>query len=137
MPVEALELNDSKGYTALNTVARFGNTEAVEILVTKHSDLLHIRNEDDWLPLHRAAQSAHKDTLSYLLMVTNPDYKTKKPIDNDLEHMAPFEADSGVELLVLVIASRFYVSAHHDLCNGYTRYAMRTGCDAHDFRSHS
>ncbi|GMP36821.1 hypothetical protein CsSME_00008821 [Camellia sinensis var. sinensis] len=108
MPVEALELNDSKGYTALNTAARFGNTEAVEILVAKHSDLLHIRNEDDWLPLHRAAQSAHKDTLSYLLMVTNPDCKTKKPIDNDLEHMAPFEADSGVELLVLVIASRFY-----------------------------
>ncbi|KAI8020024.1 Ankyrin repeat-containing protein ITN1 [Camellia lanceoleosa] len=42
-------------------------------------------------------------------MVTNPDCKTKKPIENDLEHMAPFEDDSGVELLVRVIASGFYV----------------------------
>ncbi|KAI8020027.1 hypothetical protein LOK49_LG04G00125 [Camellia lanceoleosa] len=109
MPVEALELNDSKGHTALNTAARFGNTDAAKILVAKHSDLLYIRNEDDWLPLHRAAQSAHKDTLSYLLMVTNPDCKTKKPIENDLEHTAPFEDDSGVELLVRVIASGFYV----------------------------
>ncbi|KAI8018566.1 Pentatricopeptide repeat-containing protein [Camellia lanceoleosa] len=108
MPVKALELNDSKGYPALNTVARFGNTEAAEILVATHSDLLYIRNEDDWLPLRRAAQSAHKDTLSYLLMVTNPDCKNKKPIDNDLEHLAPFEDDSGVELLVMVIASGFY-----------------------------
>ncbi|CAL5328655.1 unnamed protein product [Camellia sinensis] len=108
MPVEALELNDSAGYTALNTAARFGNTDAAKILVAKHTDLLYIRNKDDWLPLHRAAQSAHKDTLSYLLMVTNPGCKTKKPIENDLEHMPPFEDDSGVELLVLVIASGFY-----------------------------
>ncbi|KAI8019182.1 Ankyrin repeat-containing protein ITN1 [Camellia lanceoleosa] len=108
MPVEALELNDSAGYTALNIAARFGNTEAAKILVAKHSDLLYIRNKYDWLPLHWAAQSAHKDTLSYLLMVTKPDCKTKKPIENDLEHMAPFEDDSGVELPLLVIASGFY-----------------------------
>ncbi|CAL5328670.1 unnamed protein product [Camellia sinensis] len=108
MPVEALELNDSVGATALNIAARFGNTDAAKILVAKHSDLLYIRNGDNWLPLHWAARSAHKDTLSYLLMVTKPDCKTKKPIENDLEHMAPFEDDSGVELLVLVIASGFY-----------------------------
>ncbi|CAL5375487.1 unnamed protein product [Camellia sinensis] len=108
MPVEALELNDCAGETALNIAARFGNTDAAKILVAKHSDLLYIRNKYDSLPLHRAARSAHKDTLSYLLMVTNPDCKTKKPIENDLEHMAPFEDDSGVELLVLVIASGFY-----------------------------
>ncbi|KAL7193990.1 hypothetical protein ACSBR2_025600 [Camellia fascicularis] len=108
MPVEALELNDSAGYTPLNIAARFGNTDAAKILVAKHSDLLYIRNKDDWLPLHWAARSAHKDTLSYLLMVTKPDCKTKKPIENDLEHTAPFENDSGVELLVLVIASGFY-----------------------------
>ncbi|GMP36839.1 hypothetical protein CsSME_00008829 [Camellia sinensis var. sinensis] len=108
MPVEALELNDSVGATALNIAARFGNTDAAKILVAKHSDLLYIRNRDNWLPLHWAARSAHKDTLSYLLMVTKPDCKTKKPIENDLEHMAPFEDDSGVELLVLVIASGFY-----------------------------
>ncbi|GMP36905.1 hypothetical protein CsSME_00008852 [Camellia sinensis var. sinensis] len=108
MPVEALEQNDIAGYTALNIAAQFGNTDAAKILVAKHSDLLYIRNKNDWLPLHRAARSAHKDTLSYLLMVTKPDRKTKKPIENDLEHMAPFEDDSGVELLVLVIASGFY-----------------------------
>ncbi|XP_028084573.1 uncharacterized protein LOC114285693 [Camellia sinensis] len=108
MPVEALEQNDIAGYTALNIAAQFGNTDAAKILVAKHSDLLYIRNKNDWLPLHRAARSAHKDTLSYLLMVTKPDRKTKKPIENDLEHMAPFDDDSGVELLVLVIASGFY-----------------------------
>ncbi|KAL7224892.1 hypothetical protein ACSBR1_026214 [Camellia fascicularis] len=108
MPVEALERTDSRGYTTLCTAARYGNTEAAKILVAKHSDLLYIRDEEDWLPLHWAAQNAHKDTLSYLLMVTNPDCKTKKSIENDLEHMAPFKDDSGVELLVLVIASGFY-----------------------------
>ncbi|GMP36848.1 hypothetical protein CsSME_00008829 [Camellia sinensis var. sinensis] len=115
MPVEALELNDSVGATALNIAARFGNTDAAKILVAKHSDLLYIRNRDNWLPLHWAARSAHKDTLSYLLMVTKPDCKTKKPIENDLEHMAPFEDDSGVELLVLVIASGFYGEFCHHL----------------------
>ncbi|GMP36867.1 hypothetical protein CsSME_00008834 [Camellia sinensis var. sinensis] len=122
MPVAALELTDSRDYTALNTAARFGNTEAAKILVAKHSDLLYIRNENDWLPLHRAAQSAHKDTLSYLLMVTNPACKTKKPNDNNLERMAPFEADSGVELLVLVIASGFYDIAL-DLVKQYPQVA--------------
>ncbi|GMP36916.1 hypothetical protein CsSME_00008852 [Camellia sinensis var. sinensis] len=115
MPVEALEQNDIAGYTALNIAAQFGNTDAAKILVAKHSDLLYIRNKNDWLPLHRAARSAHKDTLSYLLMVTKPDRKTKKPIENDLEHMAPFEDDSGVELLVLVIASGFYGEFCHHL----------------------
>ncbi|KAI8017134.1 Ankyrin repeat-containing protein ITN1 [Camellia lanceoleosa] len=122
MPVEALELTDSEDYTALNTAARFGNTEAAKILVAKHSDLLYIRNKEYWLPLHRAAQSAHKDTLSYLLMVTNPTCKTKKPIDNNLERMAPFEAESGVELLVLVIASGFYDIAL-DLVKQYPQVA--------------
>ncbi|KAI7981878.1 Ankyrin repeat-containing protein ITN1 [Camellia lanceoleosa] len=112
MAVETLELTDCNGHTALNTAAWFSNTEAAEILVAEHSDLLYIRNKEDWLPLHRAAQSAHKDTLSYLLTVTKRDRKTKKPIEDDLEHMAPFEDDSGVELLVLVIASGFYVPKH-------------------------
>ncbi|KAL7224901.1 hypothetical protein ACSBR1_026222 [Camellia fascicularis] len=122
MPVEALELNDSAGYTALNIAARFGNTDAAKILVAKHSDLLYIRNKDDWLPLHWAARSAHKDTLSYLLMVTKPHCKTKKPIENDLEHMGPFEDDSGVQLLVLVIASGFYDIAL-DLVRQYPQVA--------------
>ncbi|KAF5956400.1 hypothetical protein HYC85_003625 [Camellia sinensis] len=161
MPVEALELTDCEGHTALNTAAWFGNTEAAKILVAKHSDLLYIRNKKDWLPLYRAAQSAHKDTLSYLLMVTKPDCKTKKPIENDLEHMAPFEDDSGVELLVRVIASGFYGEFGHHLWyiisysfilhslsnhSDYrpfttcvtvtTRYVTGTDCDADDFCSH-
>ena len=99
MPPEALALCDELGNTALNVAALVGNTEAAIILVKKNPALLHIRNNRGWLPVHRAALNAHRDTLLYLMASHKEDLV--------LESLSLTD-QSGVELLVDVIDSGFY-----------------------------
>ncbi|XP_057468199.1 uncharacterized protein LOC130757484 [Actinidia eriantha] len=97
MPLEALELCDEKGYTALHTAAWVGNTAAAMVLVQKHPALLHIRGSRYRLPIHVAAVNGRKDTLCYLLRVTKDDPASK-----------PYHGPSGIWLLMYVITSGFY-----------------------------
>ncbi|KAK2986147.1 hypothetical protein RJ640_026471 [Escallonia rubra] len=98
MPPEALLLQSKSGYTALSFAATAGNTKAVTALVEKNPSSLYIRSRDGQLPLHLAAEYAHKDTLLYLLRVT----------EEDVGSSPPFAGQSGFELLVDVIISEFF-----------------------------
>ncbi|KAK2971012.1 hypothetical protein RJ640_000361 [Escallonia rubra] len=98
MPPETLLHRSKTGDTALSFAAAFGNTKAVTALVEKNPSSLYIRTQSEQLPLHLAAEFAHKDTLLYLLSVTK----------EDVGSSPPFAGQSGVELLVGVIKSGFF-----------------------------
>ncbi|XP_028118595.1 uncharacterized protein LOC114316144 isoform X3 [Camellia sinensis] len=101
MPPEALALRASQGRTALHIAALYGNTKAAVILVEKHPTSLYIRSYDqNQLPLHFAANGGHKDTLLYLLSVTEDDPVSK-----------PFAYPSGALLLYQAVDSEFYGSS--------------------------
>ncbi|KAK3009666.1 hypothetical protein RJ639_013842 [Escallonia herrerae] len=97
MPSEALALYDDYGNTPLNVAALVGNTEASVILMRKNPALLHMGNNRGWLPVHRAALNAHRNTLLYLLAAHKDNMDSKSLADQ-----------SGVELLVSVIDSGFF-----------------------------
>ncbi|KAI8017735.1 Calcium-binding protein PBP1 [Camellia lanceoleosa] len=92
MPPEALALRNSSGCTALISAALYGNTKAAVIVVEKHDTSLYIRNDQNSLPLHCAANNGHKDNLMYLLSVTKEDHPVSKP----------FAYPSGAQLLLQV-----------------------------------
>ncbi|KAF6139452.1 hypothetical protein GIB67_026294 [Kingdonia uniflora] len=71
MPLEALTLRDNDGRTALCFAGISGNTKAAEILVRKNPDLPNLHNHWRQIPLGYAAKYGHKETLLYLLSVTN------------------------------------------------------------------
>ncbi|CAL5375495.1 unnamed protein product [Camellia sinensis] len=98
MPPGALALPTIFGETALYSAAQYGNTKAAVILVEKHPASLHIGNNENWLPLHSAANNGYKDTLLYLLSVTKEDDPASKP----------FAYPSGTLLLCQVVDSEFY-----------------------------
>ncbi|KAK3032809.1 hypothetical protein RJ639_035415, partial [Escallonia herrerae] len=98
MPPEALLLRSKPGYTALSFAATVGDTKAVTALVETNPSSLYIMTWDRKLPLHLAAEYAHKDTLLYLLRVTK----------EEVGSSPPFAGQSGVDLLVHVIISGFF-----------------------------
>ncbi|KAK3022807.1 hypothetical protein RJ639_047056 [Escallonia herrerae] len=97
MPSEALALYDDYGNTPLNVAALVGNTEAAVILMRKNPALLYMGNNRGWLPVHRAALNAHRNTLQYFLAAHKDNMDSKSLADQ-----------SGVELLVSVIDSGFF-----------------------------
>ncbi|XP_058191698.1 uncharacterized protein LOC131308721 isoform X2 [Rhododendron vialii] len=98
IPAEALPaLTDDGGRTALHIAAWVGNTEAARVLVQQHPRLLYVRDNTNWLPIHRAAINARRDTLSYLLTVTEND-----PVS------LPFSNVSGAQFIIAVITSNLY-----------------------------
>ncbi|CAL5328662.1 unnamed protein product [Camellia sinensis] len=107
MPPEALALRSSSGATALLTATLYGKTKAAVILVKKHPTSLYIRDNDNWLPLHCAANGGHKNTLLYLLSVTKEDDPVSKP----------FAYPSGALLLSQVVGSEFYAKKKKQVAN--------------------
>ncbi|XP_059635948.1 uncharacterized protein LOC132278152 [Cornus florida] len=97
MPREALALQNRQNETALSVAARFGNTEAAIILVDKNPALLQMKNNIGLFPVHLAALYAHKETLLYLMTATKGHH-----------HPSPYADQSGVQLLVHVIASGLF-----------------------------
>ncbi|KAF2322000.1 hypothetical protein GH714_005452 [Hevea brasiliensis] len=62
------------------------------MLVKKNPNLPQARNPPNHTPLHRAAQNAHKETVQYLLPVTDPSLLTEKDVQQS--------KNSTIELLV-------------------------------------
>ncbi|KAH6761629.1 hypothetical protein C2S52_019062 [Perilla frutescens var. hirtella] len=112
MPRHALALKDSYGETALHNAAMIGNTEAARVLVDKNTELLYIINKDSELPILRAALNCQKETLEYLISVTEPGMEN-----------SPFKGQSGVDLLLAVITSGFFDVAL-DLVDKYPHLAQ-------------
>ncbi|KAK9283023.1 hypothetical protein L1049_011250 [Liquidambar formosana] len=100
MPPESLAITDKLGCTALSFSAVFGNTEAAKLLVEKNPELTQMRTARKNTPLHLAAQYGHKETVRYLLDVT----QDKEP--------SPFSEESGVRMLDMVISADFYGEVH-------------------------
>ncbi|XP_073033544.1 uncharacterized protein [Primulina eburnea] len=96
MPNEAMLSRDSLGDTALHTAALAGNKEAAILLVKEKPDLLYITNGSNMLPIHCAARNNQKDTLMYLISVS------EKEVQN-----SPFAGKLGALLLTLAISSEF------------------------------
>ncbi|CAL5328644.1 unnamed protein product [Camellia sinensis] len=107
MPPEALALRNYRGCTAINCAALYGNTKATVILVEKHPTSLYIHDNQNWLPLHYAANNGHKDTLLYLLSVTKEDDPVSKTKEVD-PVSKPFTYPSGALLLLYVVYFEFY-----------------------------
>ncbi|KAK2995707.1 hypothetical protein RJ640_020173 [Escallonia rubra] len=97
IPNEALALYDDYGNTPLHVAALVGNTETAIILMRKNPALLHMGNNRGWLPVHRAALNAHRNTLLYLLAAHKDNMDSKSLADQ-----------SSVELLVSVTDSGFF-----------------------------
>ncbi|KAK0599765.1 hypothetical protein LWI29_008396 [Acer saccharum] len=97
-----LEILDVNGMTALNVAASAGNTKAVKVFVEKYRRLLTKAEEGlDLLPVHHAAKWGRKETVRYLLSVTN--------------WTEEFALDSGPLLLKMLIESNLHdIPVKHD-----------------------
>lgn len=96
MPGDALAIKDNYGETALHNAAMFGNTEAAKALVNKNTGLLYILNDDNEPPILKAAISCQKETLQYLISMS------------EINVECPFQGKLGAQLLSEVIVSGFF-----------------------------
>ncbi|KAI3809255.1 hypothetical protein L1987_25226 [Smallanthus sonchifolius] len=71
MSPQDLAMQNSFGRTALFGAAAVGDVEALEMMVKKNPDLPRICDIDNQLPLHCAAYIGKKDSVQYLLEVTD------------------------------------------------------------------
>ncbi|KAL8504449.1 hypothetical protein ACS0TY_015859 [Phlomoides rotata] len=85
------------GRNALHIAALTGNTDAARLLVDRVQGLVYEQARKGWFPIHAAARSAHRATLEFLLLETSDSAS-----DN------PYDGQSGVLLLCLVIDAGFY-----------------------------
>ncbi|KAF2321999.1 hypothetical protein GH714_005444 [Hevea brasiliensis] len=70
MPADELGIKNKFGQTPLHAAGVAGNTEAAKVLVKKNPRLTQERNSVNDTPLHLAAVHARKETVQYLLSVT-------------------------------------------------------------------
>ncbi|KAF6139444.1 hypothetical protein GIB67_026286 [Kingdonia uniflora] len=71
MLLKALQLQTEKGDSALAYAAITGNTNAAEIIIRKDPNLPNMQDAKGKIPLCYAAQHGHRETLLYILSVTN------------------------------------------------------------------
>ncbi|XP_042001676.1 protein ACCELERATED CELL DEATH 6-like [Salvia splendens] len=113
MPPEALAFKASYGETALHIAAMVGNSVAASALVGKNPNLLYIMNDDNDLPVYRAAANCQKKTLEYLIS----QHET-----NTGHHPSIFLGQIGISALIAIIASE-YVDIALDLAQKYPNLA--------------
>ncbi|KAF6169902.1 hypothetical protein GIB67_034294 [Kingdonia uniflora] len=71
MPLKALQLQTEEGDSALAYAAITGNTTAAKIIIRKDPNLPNMQDAKGKIPLRYATQHGHRETLLYLLSVTN------------------------------------------------------------------
>uniref|UniRef100_A0AC34F8G2 Ankyrin repeat domain-containing protein 49 n=1 Tax=Panagrolaimus sp. ES5 TaxID=591445 RepID=A0AC34F8G2_9BILA len=60
------------------TAAEDGNLDQLKTMIEKYPNFLHVRDRDNYTPLHRAAYNNHVDVCKYLLSTgANPEAKTE------------------------------------------------------------
>ncbi|KAK6920749.1 Ankyrin repeat [Dillenia turbinata] len=97
MSVEALELRDVHGRTALTFAAMAGCIEAARALVSRNPKLTQLMDKNGRAPIHDAALIGSKDVLSFLCSVTRKE-----------EPNSPLSGEKGGWLLNTIIASDHY-----------------------------
>ncbi|KAH7852663.1 hypothetical protein Vadar_027551 [Vaccinium darrowii] len=128
---EALKKVDAAGNTPLHISAWVGNTEAAVLLVEKNRGLLCSREKRGWLPIHFAAINGKRDTLSYLLKVTEEDDKAEDDKAKSIFFESSKNQPSGPELLIHVITSGYYDIALY-LVRRYPQLALSQAFDDDD-----
>ncbi|KAK6920750.1 Ankyrin repeat [Dillenia turbinata] len=97
MTVEALELRDVHGRTALTFAAMAGCINAARAMVSRNPKLTQLMDKNGRAPIHDAALIGSKDVLSYLCSVTRKE-----------EPNSPLSGEKGGWLLNTIIASDHY-----------------------------
>ncbi|KAF5818827.1 putative ankyrin repeat-containing domain, PGG domain, ankyrin repeat-containing domain superfamily [Helianthus annuus] len=98
---QVLKQRDSDGSTALHIAAIVGNKQAADLLVKKNNKLLRIEDHEGELPLKKAYENMHLDTIEYLM----------KAIDDNKQLESLFsipDEEIGVRLLVNAISAKHY-----------------------------
>ncbi|KAI3496111.1 hypothetical protein L1887_38461 [Cichorium endivia] len=98
-------MKNGYGSTALHIAAIVGNTEASNLLIKKHGELLNIKDGKDKTPLEKACEYMHVDTIVNLLKAANDEVRTKK------ESSLLGEKESsllGAKLLIHAISAKDY-----------------------------
>ncbi|KAJ0619069.1 putative ankyrin repeat-containing domain, PGG domain, ankyrin repeat-containing domain superfamily [Helianthus annuus] len=98
---QVLKQRDSDGSTALHIAAIVGNKQAADLLVKKNNKLLRIEDHKGELPLKKAYENMHLDTIEYLM----------KAIDDNKQLESLFsipDEEIGVRLLVNAISAKHY-----------------------------
>ncbi|KAL8505211.1 hypothetical protein ACS0TY_016433 [Phlomoides rotata] len=71
MPDDLLDIEVKDDFTPLHVAALAGNTKAAKMLVARRPDLVYRMTTTGLLPIHFAAESGHRETLAYLISITN------------------------------------------------------------------
>ncbi|KAJ0805681.1 putative ankyrin repeat-containing domain, PGG domain, ankyrin repeat-containing domain superfamily [Helianthus annuus] len=98
---QVLKQRDSDGSTTLHIAAIVGNKQAADLLVKKNKKLLRIEDHKGELPLKKAYENMHLDTIEYLV----------KAIDDNKKLESLFsipDEEIGVRLLVNAISAKHY-----------------------------
>ncbi|KAK9061336.1 hypothetical protein SSX86_018516 [Deinandra increscens subsp. villosa] len=74
MTPEDLAIQSSFGRTAMFGAAMVGNVDAMKLMVDKNPRLPNISDMGNQIPLHLAASTAQKDSVNYLMKVTNEEF---------------------------------------------------------------
>ncbi|XP_063947826.1 uncharacterized protein LOC108217174 [Daucus carota subsp. sativus] len=88
------------GNNVLHYAAMVGNTRAARLLINKYPELAQISKPNGHTPLKLAARYGHKETLCYLLQVTND------VVGED--GTSPYRGHDGADLLTLAIIADYY-----------------------------
>ncbi|KAK1418416.1 hypothetical protein QVD17_27560 [Tagetes erecta] len=97
-----LKTRNSDGSTALHIAAIVGNKQAAELLVKTNNKFLVIQDSNGKLPLDKAYENMHLDTVRYLLKAVNDDTITELH-----GHVHP-DDDVVLDLLVNAISAKHY-----------------------------
>ncbi|CAH1449317.1 unnamed protein product [Lactuca virosa] len=96
------------GSTALHIAAIVGNTEAAMLLIKNDRRLLEIPDHKGEIPLEKAYENMHLDTIEYLLKAVSDDGKPNKQ-SSTLEDSVNPGVKVGVNLLVNAVSAKQYV----------------------------
>ncbi|KAL7593252.1 hypothetical protein Lser_V15G33315 [Lactuca serriola] len=102
-----LKMINLDGSTALHIAAIVGNTEAAMTLIKNDRRLLEIPDHKGEIPLEKAYENMHLDTIEYLLKAMDDDGKPKKQ-SSTLEDSVNPGVKVGVNLLVNAVSAKQY-----------------------------
>ncbi|KAK1418418.1 hypothetical protein QVD17_27562 [Tagetes erecta] len=103
---QLLQKRHSDGSTALHIAAIVGNKQAAELLVKKNSRLLQIQDNKGEVPLYKAYENMHLDTIEFLLKAVY--YDGKSALQSFLARSVHHGVEIGDDLLVNAIYAKHY-----------------------------
>ncbi|KAK1418421.1 hypothetical protein QVD17_27565 [Tagetes erecta] len=120
---QVLQKRDSDGSTALHIAAIVGNKQAAELLVKKNNMLLRIKDRNGEVPLQKALENMHLDTIAYLLKAVNDDAKIE--LQSSIRGSVNTDDEIGVHVLVNAISAKQYHLAL-ELVQKFPRFASKS-----------